>query len=274
MRIDKAKVRHPARQNEEQKEKSNVRSSAFTSKRIGEYYNIEVGKLTPFHKQARKHFDEDSLKQMAETIKVHGIRQPLTVIPIENRAGEYEIVSGERRLRAAKIAGLETVPCIIIHDQKAAVEIALIENVQRADLHPIELAKAYQQLLDEQICDNKAKIAEKLGVTKSSVTETMQLLTLPENVQVKILEENITNRSLFREIMDKDSPKKMLDTIVNYNKELQAKVTNSVKERKRVVLKVVQRGNSFEVEGDILKKMSDQEKNKIKNIILEMVSLG
>jgi ParB family chromosome partitioning protein len=268
MRVDKAKVRYPSESNVEQKESNNTRPSAFTGKLRGEYYNIEVTKLQPFHKQARKHFDEEALKQLAETIKAHGIRQPLTIIPADDSLGKYEVVSGERRLRAAIIAGLDAVPCIIIHDKKAAVEIALIENVQRKDLHPIELAKAYQQFLDEGVCDNKTEIAEKLSVSKSVVTETMQLLALPDSIQTKLLEENIVSRSLFRELLEKDDTTKMVSTITKYTNVVKARKASSGN-RKKIIFKVMSLEGKIIIDDSAFRKMSVEEKGEIKANILK-----
>ncbi|XP_065650391.1 nucleoid occlusion protein-like [Hydra vulgaris] len=159
MRIENAKIRTPS--NIEVKSEEKSRPSIFTDKYRGEYYNINVDKLVPFHKQARQNFDEDALQQMAETIKSHGVRQPLTIIPKEDNDGTYEI-----------------------------------------DLHPLELAQAYQQILDEEICANPNEIAKKLGLSRSSVSETMKLLILPENVRDLILKENIINRDLIREVLE------------------------------------------------------------------------
>jgi ParB family chromosome partitioning protein len=93
--------------------------------------------LVSFKNQKRHYFDGEKLKSLAKTIKEHGIGQPLTVIQSEDKLGVFEIVSGECRFFAAKMTGLDKVPCIIIHDRNAAEEIAVIENVQRADLHPL-----------------------------------------------------------------------------------------------------------------------------------------
>jgi ParB family chromosome partitioning protein len=198
MRIDKAKIRYPAKS---ELQEQNTRPSVFTEKLRGEYYNIDVDKLIPFHKQARKYFDEEALKQLAETIKTHGIRQPLTIISAtDDMTGVYEVVSGERRLRAAIIAGLNTVPCIIIDDRKKAEEIAIIENIQRKDLHPIELAQAYSNLLETKICNSTMEIATKVGVHKSAVVETLGLLNLELEVQEKLLNSQVKSRNLLREL--------------------------------------------------------------------------
>ena len=114
-----------------------ARSSAYTDDFKGEYYYLRITKLIPFKYQVRLSFDKKSLRDLAKTIDEYGVRQPLTVIPSEERTGYYEIISGERRFRAAKLLNLFTLPCIIIYDKKRSKEIALIENLQRKNLHPL-----------------------------------------------------------------------------------------------------------------------------------------
>ncbi len=263
MRIENAKIRHPSNTEVRSEEKS--RPSIFTDKYRGEYYNIDINKLVPFHKQARRNFDEEALQQMAETIKAHGIRQPLTIIPMGDDNGTYEIVSGERRLKAATMAGLKTVPCIIIHDKKAAVEIALIENVQRKDLHPLELAQAYQQLLDEEICANQNDIAKKLGLSRSSVSETMKLLTLPEDIRDIILKENITSRELFREVLEETDSSQMLGLLEDAGS---ATTVASRRIKRKVLLKVVLSNGQICIDTNALSKLSEEDKKTLKQELL------
>ena len=214
MKVDKAKIRYPS---PEDMQKKNInRPSVFTEGHRGEYYNIDINKLVPFYKQSRKYFNQEALQQMAETIKNHGIRQPLTVIADKVHSNQYEVVSGERRLRAAKLAKLEKVPCIIIHDYKNAAEIAIIENIQREDLHPLELAKAYERLLEENICASYADIAKKVGSSKSVVTETIGLLRFPQEIKATLLSKNISNRDFFRELYKIKDTTKMLELVERY----------------------------------------------------------
>lgn len=200
MRIEKAKIRMPSKI----KENDNIpnqRVSSYTESYKGEYYNIELTKLIPFKNQTRKHFDLQSLEELASSIKAHGIRQPLTILPSSIEEGKYEIISGERRWRAAKIAGLSRAPCIIIHDAEAAEEIALIENIQRKDLHPLELMSGFQSLLDKKICNSTQEIAQKLGINKSVVVETLSLSHLPHETQQVLLKEGIKTRRVLRELV-------------------------------------------------------------------------
>jgi ParB family chromosome partitioning protein len=201
MKIEKAKIKVP---NLEQKSQrvENQRVSAYAESYKGEYYHIEVTKLIPFKNQSRKHFDQESLEELASTIKAHGIRQPLTILPSTGEhEGKYEIISGERRWRAAQMVGLTKVPCIIIHNKETAEEIALIENIQREDLHPLELMQAFQNLLDKKICNSTQELATKLGVNKSFVVETLSLKKLPSETQTVLLEQNIKARKILRELI-------------------------------------------------------------------------
>ena len=116
----------------------NSRVSIGFEDEVGEFYYFSVDDLIPYKNQARSIFDEDEINKLSDTIKQHGVRQPLSIIKSKIVLDKYEVVSGERRLRAAKLAALKKVPCIIIKDEKDADEISLIENIQRQDLHPLE----------------------------------------------------------------------------------------------------------------------------------------
>jgi ParB family chromosome partitioning protein len=139
---------------------------------------IDVGQLQPSPHQPRKHFDETALKELAASIKRHGVVQPLVVTPAKN--GVYTLIAGERRWRASKIAGLETVPAIIRSSQELEqLEIALIENVQRVDLSPLEQAVSIERL-HEQFSLSYDEIAKRLGKAHSTVNNSVRLLRLPD----------------------------------------------------------------------------------------------
>lgn len=152
-------------------------------------FELDIQKIRPNKEQPRKQFDQEALEELAASIKEHGILQPLAVRP-ENDG--YTIVAGERRFRAAGLAGLKTVPVIIRDlDPKAVLEIAIIENVQREDLNPLEEAMAYDKLMKE-FGLNQTEVAKRIGKNRSSVNNTLRMLKLPEPVRQMLLEDKIT----------------------------------------------------------------------------------
>ncbi len=148
---------------------------------------IDEIELNPF--QPRRTFDQESLNELAGSIKIHGILQPLVVRKKDHR---YQLIAGERRLRAAKLAGLETVPVIIKElDDRAVMEIALVENLQREDLNPIEEAEAYQKLIEE-FSLTQEEVAKAVGKSRTAITNTLRLLNLPSEIQQMVLENKLT----------------------------------------------------------------------------------
>lgn len=141
---------------------------------------LKISEIEPKADQPRKYFDEEALEQLAESIKQHGLIQPIVVR--ESGGGFYQIVAGERRWRASKLAGLTEVPVIIIEaDAMKAAELAIIENIQREDLNPYEEAQAYKSLMDSYGLTQE-EVATKVGKSRSAVANTMRLLDLPEEV--------------------------------------------------------------------------------------------
>lgn len=150
---------------------------------------VKISKVEPNRSQPRKQFDEDALLELSESIKQYGILQPLLV---SDKKDYYEIIAGERRWRAAKLAGLKEVPVIIkeFNDQQV-VEISLIENIQREDLNPIEEAMAYRRLIDEFNL-KQDEIAERVSKSRTAVTNSMRLLKLDERVQQMLIDEMVS----------------------------------------------------------------------------------
>ena len=150
---------------------------------------VKVSMIEPNKEQPRKNFDEDALIELAESIKQHGMLQPIIV---RDCNGYYEIIAGERRWRAAKLAGLKEVPVIIKEfTEQEIVEISLIENIQRENLNPIEEAIAYKRLLTE--FDLKQdEVAARVSKSRTAVTNSMRLLKLDERVQQMIIEEKLS----------------------------------------------------------------------------------
>ena len=141
---------------------------------------IEISRIKPNPNQPRKIFDSDALAELAGSIQVHGIIQPLIVEEIADKS--YVIVAGERRYRAAKLAGLETVPCLVrTFTALQRIEVALIENIQRESLNPVEEARAYQYLITAQGI-RQEELAVRLGKSRPAVTNSLRLLNLPPNM--------------------------------------------------------------------------------------------
>ena len=150
---------------------------------------MDINKVEPNREQPRKKFDEDALLELAESIKQFGVLQPLLV---QERENYYEIIAGERRWRAAKLAGVKEVPVIIKKlTEQEIMEISLIENIQREDLNPIEEALAYKRLLTEFHL-KQDEVADRVSKSRTAVTNAMRLLKLNEKVQQMVIDEMLT----------------------------------------------------------------------------------
>ena len=180
----KAPVKSTAKSAEVKKEKSSAAEEVKKTEML-----VKISMVEPNRSQPRKQFDEDALLELSESIKQYGILQPLLV---SDKNGYYEIIAGERRWRAAKLAGLKEVPVIIkeFNDQQV-VEISLIENIQREDLNPIEEAMAYKRLIDEFHLKQDG-IAERVSKSRTAVTNSLRLLKLDERVQQMLIDEMIS----------------------------------------------------------------------------------
>lgn len=150
---------------------------------------VKITKVEPNRGQPRKNFDEDTLQELADSIKQFGLLQPILV---QDRKDYYEIIAGERRWRAAKLAGLKEIPVIIKnYSDQEIVEISLIENIQREDLNPIEEAQAYKRLLEE-FGMKQDELSEKVSKSRTAVTNSMRLLKLCDGVQQMIIADMLT----------------------------------------------------------------------------------
>lgn len=142
--------------------------------------DILISDITPNPNQPRVHFDEESLVELSASIKAIGVLQPILVRPVD---GRFELIAGERRWRAAQRAGLSVIPAVVrVTDELASVEQALVENLHRQDLTPLEEAAAYQQLLDDFSMTHE-QVAGKVGKSRSAITNSLRLLTLPPSIQ-------------------------------------------------------------------------------------------
>ena len=168
---------------------------------------IEIGLIDRNEEQPRKSFDEKALKELAQSIKQHGIIQPLI---LQKNGNRYQIVAGERRFRAARLAGLKKVPAIIKeYTEQEMSEISIIENLQREDLNPIESAKAIARLI-EQFNLTQEVVADKIGKSRPAVANTLRLLTLPEEI-IKYIEAGKLSAGHARTLLAVEDKKKMLE---------------------------------------------------------------
>lgn len=152
-------------------------------------FMVKLSQVEPNRKQPRKQFDEDALLELAESIKQFGVLQPLLV---QKKDDYYEIIAGERRWRASKLAGVKEIPVIVKNfSEQEAVEISLIENIQRENLNPIEEAAAYKRLMEEFHLKQDT-IAERVAKSRTAVTNSMRLLKLDERVQQMLIDEMLT----------------------------------------------------------------------------------
>lgn len=183
--IDKEALQNAAKEaHKHQKEKMELEG------KLGEHVQIvKLTKVEPSREQPRKQFDADALQELAESIKQFGVLQPLLV---QKKKDYYEIIAGERRWRASKLAGLKEVPVIVKEfTEQEAVEISLIENIQREDLNPIEEAMAYKRLMEEFHLKQDT-IAERVSKSRTAVTNSMRLLKLDDRVQQMLIDEMIS----------------------------------------------------------------------------------
>jgi len=182
---------------------------------VGNNSFIKLESIVANPYQPRTKFDEEELQELAQSIKTYGLIQPVTVRPIEN--GKYQLISGERRFRAAKLAGLTEIPAFVrTADDVQTVQMALVENIQRKDLNAIEIAMSYQMLIDE--CHlTQTEIAEKVGKNLSTISNYLRLLKLSTDAQVAVRDERISmaHARTIVPIEDEEMQRKVVNQIIN-----------------------------------------------------------
>ena len=162
---------------------------AVNPEQHGAPVEVDINKVEPNKLQPRKNFDEDKLQELADNIKIHGIVNPIIV---QDRKGYYEIIGGERRWRAARIAGFKKVPVIIMNlSEQEFVEISLIDNIQREQLNPIEEAMAFARLIDEFNL-KQDEVAERVSKSRTTITNALRLLKLDKRVQDMIVDDKLS----------------------------------------------------------------------------------
>src|SRR6478736_7294274 len=188
-------------------ESDRLEEAAPASASHGGMSEILVGEIEVNPFQPRQHFDQEALKELAESIKVHGIIQPITVRKLSKN--QYQLISGERRFQASKLADLKSIPAYIRSaDDQQMLEMALIENIQRENLNAIEIALSYQRLLSE--CNLKQEeLGERVGKNRSTVTNYLRLLKLPPDIQIAV-RDNKLSMGQARAIISVENPEQQL----------------------------------------------------------------
>ena len=211
--------------------------------------NISIEKIKPNRHQPRSIFNEEKLKELAESIKENGLIEPIVVVR-SVAPGEYELIAGERRLRASKLAGLTEIRAIIQEgaSDKDKLDLALIENVQREDLNPIEEAKAYKKY-SEEYKYTQEQIANIVKKNRSVIANTMRLLNLPENVQTMIIEGKISagHGRMLASITDENKVQELVNQILNEGLTVRDIETKVSQEKGKVTKFVVTKQQDAEI---------------------------
>ncbi len=268
MKIDNAKIRTPSKDLKPKENYSN-RISVFQESNRHEIQYIDVTVIKSFKHQSREIFDKNELDSLSRTIKEHGVRQPLTVLHCSNDT--YEVVSGERRLKAAILAGLKKVPCIIIRDETKAEELSLIENVQRKDLTLMELGRGIAGLLERGVFASQSELSEGVGIPRTKITECISLTKLPLDIQKKIIEKNINNRDQLRDILRLSSIEQQVDFINNFYN-----VKNTDKSYKSIsksILRYSFKNGDLRVQKSGIKYLSKEEKDMLKRELFNIIEI-
>ena len=186
---------------------------------------VRLSQIEPNREQPRKVFDEDALIELSESIKQYGVLQPLLV---QKKDKYYEIIAGERRWRAAKLAGVKEVPVIIKdYSTQEVMEIALIENIQREDLNPIEEAQAYQKLIGEvRLKQNEA--AQRVSKSRTAVTNALRLLKLDERVQQMVIDEMISGGHARALLAIEDKEEQYLTAMLIFDNKMSVRETEKL----------------------------------------------
>ena len=207
--------------------------------------DIEIGLIDRNIEQPRKYFDEKALNELSVSIKEYGVIQPIIVKKVDSR---YTIIAGERRWRAARLAGLKSIPCIVSeYTEQQISEIAIIENLQREDLNPIESAKAIKNLM-MQYDLTQEEVADKIGKSRSAITNTLRLLNLPESI-INLVETDKLSAGHARALLGlEDTSKQKQIALLAVEKQLSVRdVENLVREAEKPVKKIEKVEKSLEL---------------------------
>lgn len=266
MKLDQAKTR-PLSSELEGKKNISKRVSLLGEGLRSEIVYLDIDSLVPYRYQARRNFDEKELQALTDTVKEHGIRQPLTVLKSDTEDGFFEVVSGERRLRAARMASLKKVPCIILANRDQAEEIALIENVQRQDLHPIELARSLKVLVDKLGWGSQSGLEKKIGLASSQISELIKLNDLSLEVQEAALKRNFRGRENLRALFQLKTNDERLKAIEQASHE---KKTQSIR-KSFSVLRLSYEQEDLKVQRQAIKKLNTAQKEEVRAVLADLI---
>lgn len=242
-----------------------LRASLGREQSVGEYHFISIENIIPYKKQSRKIFDQVEIEQLSKTIVEHGITNPLQVISSETQLGKFEVISGERRLRASIQAGLKKVPCIIIKETDNLEERALIENIQREDLHPIELGNSLASIMKNHKWGSISLFAEKIGKPQSTISLHLSYSKLPEEIKSYLIEHNIKSRDILRKLVICEDINKM-KILLNMDKSF--KINHIPKN----VLRISIQNGIFKIQDKSLETLDKEEVKKLKEALKTIIS--
>ena len=232
---------------DEKSEKPKKKNVDFNTKAL-------IGDLTRNPYQPRQIFNEEKLEELANSIKTNGIIQPVAVRPVEGKEGKYQIIAGERRWLAAQKAGLHEIPIVVLDlDDNESLEVAIVENIQRDDLNPIEEAKAYKRLNKEFDYDHE-RIARLMSKSRSHISNTLRLLSLPTDV-IGMIEEGLITAGQARPLVGVTNATNIAEEIVS--KKLSARsVENLIRANKGV-----QKTGQIRVDANVFEEQRQMEEN-------------
>ena len=245
------------------------------AKRNDEIVELDLSELRPNPYQPRKKFDEEALKELAESIKEHGVFQPIIV---KKSIKGYEIVAGERRYRASKMLGLEKIPAIIKDfTDDEMMQISLLENLQRENLTSIEEAKAYKAIIDASNLTQE-ELAKKVGKSRSYITNILGLLTLPNSIQNLILDNKISmgHARALSKIEDEDKIKELADKVISDNlsvRELEDLVKDDKVEKRVKIVRSTPSNEYKDVERKLKEKLGSDVKVSNNKITIKFSSV-
>lgn len=225
---------------------------------------LRISMIEPNHDQPRKDFDEDALITLSNSIAEHGIIQPIIVSPSEN--GFYKIIAGERRWRAAKMAGLREIPAIVrTYEKQKAAEVAMLENLQREDLNPIEEAEGYKNLM-ENFGLTQESLSRSLGKSRSAIANSVRILSLPQNI-IDMVRNGLISEGHARTLLsieDDAEKQRLAEKIINGK--LSVRDTEKIAGEKKTAKKIAEKKEISPEIKEMEKRLSDNFGSKVKII--------